>query len=886
MSTKRESKQPVPSVMARLMGLDEMPPQQPVQKKPRVLSENYLRRVGSIGVRKKCSECHSFNMNIEDQNENNNVLLETLRKNKHHSMPVQKREVHLGSSEVQMKITEVKHVSQDKKLLSPKESHDRSTAIDSKTNNILNYHQKPDLRLTKKVNQAKDVHLSLQSGPVLKSPGASDCRDISMGRKFRRKSEQGYVNSLNKFQSSLGICSSREIFIDDMNKFSSSKFKPVNRSFLPTSTSVAPKPNLGRADSAARSFSLFSQSHDVSHPGNGKQNDILSSRNGNLYAQVKRSKNLANGMGPVMRRSRFLRERTRKVGYGIGSMPSEESSSEISGSDLYAKESESIILSFPILSDSKRQFYNSDGSNVVREAKKQISERWKTTERFQQVELASKSKTLGAMLSIPDKPGKCSLSKQVGAYSRDVNFGTPLGISCWDGWSNEFIRELLRSRSLLAYFNEVGSHNTRTSHEPLENSRYVGDLESLNLVQNKSRKQDFDQKDDPSEFRISESSYKVSHAIPYLELENNSLVGDNCLDQNELENEHKEKGSGGQISEVAKASGKNNQTLQDTWMKQEGHMYEGWEEDLPGHQLESRKSILSTREADSPCHIQDSSVQQELSNGISDEESVSSLNSGSDPESLMSFEEAYQPSPNSVLEPFYKKEISSISDCFKSVNASLRGLHMQLELLRSETSEAYSEESSMMVSCDEDKGEGSVNDFEENEGLISVDESRDFSYLDFSYLVDVLTEAGLHNRNLHSVFDTWHSKKFPISYSVFEILEKRYGGQISWKRSERRLLFDRINSGLMEILKLSLDVLTWTKPVARRFSFSPRHDLIEEELWMLLVSQEKEASKESEKILGKDDGWLKLGDDIQIIGRQLGNSLIDELVAEVTMESF
>lgn len=64
---------------------------------------------------------------------------------------------------------------------------------------------------------------------------------------------------------------------------------------------------------------------------------------------------------------------------------------------------------------------------------------------------------------------------------------------------------------------------------------------------------------------------------------------------------------------------------------------------------------------------------QELSHQFFEEESFSSLLSGTDPESLMSFEEAYQPSPNSVLEPFYNKEISSISECFKSVNASLHG---------------------------------------------------------------------------------------------------------------------------------------------------------------------------------------------------------------------
>jgi hypothetical protein len=56
---------------------------------------------------------------------------------------------------------------------------------------------------------------------------------------------------------------------------------------------------------------------------------------------------------------------------------------------------------------------------------------------------------------------------------------------------------------------------------------------------------------------------------------------------------------------------------------------------------------------------------------------------------------------------------------------------------------------------------------------------------------------------------------------------------------------------------------------------------------MLLVAEEKEASKESGKVLGKDDKWLELSDDVQIIGIEIENCLMDELVADVvSMESF
>lgn len=69
-------------------------------------------------------------------------------------------------------------------------------------------------------------------------------------------------------------------------------------------------------------------------------------------------------------------------------------------------------------------------------------------------------------------------------------------------------------------------------------------------------------------------------------------------------------------------------------------------------------------------------ILQEITNRISEEEESASSNcygADPDPESLMSLEEAYQPSPDSVLEPLFKKEISSSSDCFESIGACLYG---------------------------------------------------------------------------------------------------------------------------------------------------------------------------------------------------------------------
>ncbi|XP_038992100.1 uncharacterized protein LOC120115447 [Hibiscus syriacus] len=130
------------------------------------------------------------------------------------------------------------------------------------------------------------------------------------------------------------------------------------------------------------------------------------------------------------------------------------------------------------------------------------------------------------------------------------------------------------------------------------------------------------------------------------------------------------------------------------------------------------------------------------------------------------------------------------------------------------------------------------------------------------------------------------SPETPISPSVFETLEKKYGEQISWKRSARTLLFDCINSSLIEILQPCLGYPMWAKPVARRLSYLQSSKEIEEELYKLLVSQEKEAENEvkkdsAEKVIGKDVEWLSLGYDIESISIEIENSLIDELAAEI-----
>ncbi|CAL1387222.1 unnamed protein product [Linum trigynum] len=302
--------------------------------------------------------------------------------------------------------------------------------------------------------------------------------------------------------------------------------------------------------------------------------------------------------------------------------------------------------------------------------------------------------------------------------------------------------------------------------------------------------------------------------------------------------------------------------------------------------LEIEDGDLSMKDQDYSRYTMAASILKDISAVTYGKEYISSYCSCTDPESLVSSEDSYyQSSPNSVLETSYRKEVSSCFDCWDGAGASLQGLHNRLEILKSELLDGNSEDFDTMVSSEGDtQEEESVSDFEANEvamRLFKAEESRDFSYL-----VDVLTEAGLINRSpyLISPNHSWNSDEcLIVSPSVFETLDKKYGEQVSWKRADRRLLFDRINLGLVEILQSSLSQqsVSWSEPVARRFmlNYGGQED-IEEEVWLLLASQENGTGKNSEKVTGQDDKWFDLGDHVQEISRDIANSLFDELVED------
>lgn len=203
----------------------------------------------------------------------------------------------------------------------------------------------------------------------------------------------------------------------------------------------------------------------------------------------------------------------------------------------------------------------------------------------------------------------------------------------------------------------------------------------------------------------------------------------------------------------------------------------------------------------------------------------------------------------------------------------LIGLWMQLQLLKSE-SEEVDFDPEMVTSSDDEMS----CTWQTLKSTIPFGgkESRDFSYL-----VDVLDESGFQDGDVEIRFDSWHSSECMAGPSVFETLEKKYGKQELWHKAERKLLFDRINSGMMDIVRPRLDLRVCSKPLRRKMMNILRRDVIEDELSVLLLSQENGVNDGvSEKAVGRET-WFDPVDEVDSLVREIEIFLFDELVAEL-----
>ena len=180
----------------------------------------------------------------------------------------------------------------------------------------------------------------------------------------------------------------------------------------------------------------------------------------------------------------------------------------------------------------------------------------------------------------------------------------------------------------------------------------------------------------------------------------------------------------------------------------------------------------------------------------------------------------------------------------------------------------------MLVSSDEDGTDQEDSSTITDEALISQEVRCEEDWKSL-YLVDLLANSRFSDSDHTTVMET------PVDPSLFEDLEKKYSSVKTSTRMDRKFLFDQISRELMQILKQFSDPHPWVKPTR----VCPKWDsnTIQETLRDLVTRKYGKPSEDD--VEGEELQWLRLEDDIEIIGREIEEMLRDELLAELVIDA-
>ncbi|KAL7265246.1 hypothetical protein ACSBR1_003081 [Camellia fascicularis] len=908
MSKETESKRRPPSVIARLMGLDGLPPQQPLHRQHKGFSETYRQWTASVSTQRdgKPYECRSNRKDSMAQQECKDVyeVLET--SNVERSSYPTKRTINSKLSEaemafIQQKFMAAKRLSTNDKLHNSKEFCDMLDMLDANKDLLMKFLQQPDSLFTKHLVDLQGV------APRSKCSHMADMDPSKLDK---------YESSTIGWKSKKGIlqCSHRKHYDGLFTHFYNHRGaqKPLKSpniqlegkhesetNILPTRIVVL-KPNPEKMQNATKSVLSTSSFH-------GNQSDCrkhweyrtIDTGEGGHWVKKNSSNDDAGFLRPKSREPKEkAKEITRKMRESLRGEPmdlpsifkgyaGDESSYNVSASDS-GSESELTIStlrkSFHWSNRPRPSSWHSTESSVSREAKKRLSERWKMSQRYQNFGAVGKASTLGQMLSIRDteiRPenfyptiGLDGSSDRFVSNDEIAEWDSLLGISSRDGWKDS-IRISSRSRSLAASSIGFGGPKTNMRRETLDQDSYLLAGEAMNRGKNKAIRRNSNKKEDSSSRKIRSNNKKSqSSHLTYSDSTDSFEEEQFNLSQVEINLGKKDPAEQKSLVSQMRTHNINCKSSINDAEADGGHAdmyFESLDEELP-----SKPSSCLLGNPTSSIPGPEDSKAQVPQIGPSEEESVQLQCPVPEPQSPASSKEADHPSPVSVLEAPFVEDVNVISpgsECFERVNADLHGLRMQLKLLKMES--GANANGLMLTPSDKDVGQGFVSVSEENEVF------NDESWESF-YLGDVLIDFGYDDADPYTFVSTWYSLDCPLDPCLFDNLEKKYSNETTPLRSERKLLFDRINSGLFEMFHQFVDPLPWVKVATRKVGLTWQKHGIGYELHNLLASEEKSMYEDvTERVLDREMQWLDFGYGVDAIGREIEKLLIDDLIVEV-----
>jgi Domain of unknown function (DUF4378) len=199
---------------------------------------------------------------------------------------------------------------------------------------------------------------------------------------------------------------------------------------------------------------------------------------------------------------------------------------------------------------------------------------------------------------------------------------------------------------------------------------------------------------------------------------------------------------------------------------------------------------------------------------------------------------------------------------------------MQLNLLKMDS--VGEQVDVFLASDEEDNNTEQTNSFE----LSNREHFRDEEERDFSYLLDVVTDLGRHVSTQDELLSMCYSLDCPVGPSIFTRLEKKYGYLVLWPKSERKMLFDLINSLLSEIIG------SWMEERKMLTAFRPKWERgrLAEDVWGRVMTRRKEIQCGGEEMLLETRWSGIVGRGVNMVGREIESMLHEDLLCELVTE--
>lgn len=912
-SNEMEIRRSSPSLVARLMGLDTLPPVVSRHQKERSVSS---RKTSSVELHKKHigHEADHLRTSSNEYQECKDVfeVMEMPKVDKHSSKPFHKGIPSLGRNEIKLepsnielafakKFMDAAHLPTHDELLYSEEYDDALEDLDPNKDLFVRLLQDPNSLFKKHFQDLKCSPPSPHANHItILKPSKAARADNDMCSRSERNVERHHhllkedISSCRKPVYNLVDYSVKEHSTSQRCELFEPSYAGKTKVHREPTQIVVLKPSLDKVWDTETTVPLSRSTDNYEYVLN-REKGISMSRKSEVYAGQGDRRKLSDSVEATRHKTKGLREIARDITRQLRTSGSSGSQAVrgLKKYDYNRDEGTRGILSMEKLNSESFQWpygqlndcgdrlstpsYYSNDSSVSREARKRLSERWKMIQQIHGLRPVDKgSNTLGEMLVSERKTPRSTLNRSVNqnasgeVSSREavLQWNCPLSISNKDGLAHRWPRNLSRSTSLPS--SSSGYHKTsKRDRVGISDNICLHNVldKSLNdpLVRNGSHIR-----------KPSTQTLKYNHTKPqmYPGREEGEIF------EREIHVNSEELHSRVHVRDRTGVDGMCAETSNDS---------------VAGRGQEGTELVPQRKVA--PLTVDDQQVQRstELAVPVNDGEhfgadsdltkmETSSNNPQVSPipskcviaesASPISFKED-QPSPISVLDLPPSEEDKSSSECFEKISADLKELRMQLKLLKLESAGTDAEDLELLISSDEEDIRGHA-----HSPLNSVEileEFRDDEERDFSYLVDVLIDSGVHSTSGDGLLNACCMLEYPVGRGAFEKLEKKYNALASWSRSERKLLFDLICSIIAQTIAPSIAPQSMKSRSRHRWA---RESLVED-VWQLVVKQRNEIGVQLEEKLLLEPRWLDLGDDINIVGTELEQMLMDDLTNEL-----